>query len=468
MPRRKTSWYAGRNSSTSSLAFSRVNVCIALVFAFTLSDFLLKPLPFQVGVVLRYTPEAVLYISAGLVFLNGRSRTLFPLTIPLCLFATTIGVTALVNRSQALSVLSDFHSYWRFVAFAYVLWKTQLSWEHIERLINGVLTLAALEMGIALTELFGGVPVREFFTPALKWASGETSVWSALDGESWISGTFSNYNHFGMFMVMACVLALSMYFVKGERKHLLLAVGGFAAVLVSFSRHSITNLFVAISLLLLLRRKVAIGLGVAGTAAVCYFVIFSLIGTGIGKQNGESSLQRKMASSITSESLSGDPNANVRLYLIKNLPPRFLRYSPFIGEGPGSADPSAPMPGMAAEYIYDFHATAHIPRWTMFYLGDVVWVFLLGLYGCCGLAAYALILGAVVWAAYRVLRGGRPLHEAILADACLTLILVYVLTGFFSLTVVARDTIPIFWVVVGVVLSVSCRCQVQYRGWTRR
>jgi hypothetical protein len=48
---------------------------------------------------------------------------------------------------------------------------------------------------------------------------------------------------------------------------------------------------------------------------------------------------------------------------------------------------------------------------------------------------------------------GTP-EIAAIAEACIVAVVVFLLGGFFSLEIIARDTIPVFWTLAGTVLSV--------------
>jgi hypothetical protein len=262
----------------------------------------------------------------------------------------------------------------------------------------------------------------------------------------------SDYNQFGMFMTMSCVLAFALYFMKGSGRHLWLAVASALAVVLSFSRHSLLLLALALGCIFLLRRK-----KVASTNLIRGFIVALVLGgalIGFNKDFG-AVFEERLASIVSPDVLAGDQAANIRLYIAMELTPRFLSAYPLFGQGPIAPSDKAAFGDLDNSQGPPLKAAPDLPGEITFFFGDVVWVMVLGLYGCFGLAAFGYVFWSIAAAANRV-RKEKPNGEGVvLAEACLVMIVVSVASGFFSLEMIARDTIPVFWLLAGMVFSLA-------------
>ena len=83
-------------------------------------------------------------------------------------------------------------------------------------------------------------------------------------------------------------------------------------------------------------------------------------------------------------------------------------------------------------------AAPDVPGFVTFYIADVVWVMILGLYGCCGLAAFAWVLFAIGAAANRLRKAPVSAAYTAIAQACLVAVVVFAMSGMFSIKIVQR------------------------------
>jgi hypothetical protein len=292
-----------------------------------------------------------------------------------------------------------------------------------------------------------------FFSPILGLISGAPAgAANQIYGQAgFIFGTMSDYNQFGMFMTMSCILALALYFMQGLRRYLWLAIACALAVVFSFSRHSLLMLPLAIGCLLLLRRK---------TIAVAYLirvglVVLASLATIIGLVNRFDPDSGERFATISAEQLDLGNVENMRLIMTMELTPRFLSAYPFFGQGPIAPSDAVQFGETDESKGPPLKAAPDLPPQATIYLGDVPWVMILGLYGCFGLAAFGFVLWSIAAAANRVrTKVSHPAGVA-LAQACLATIVPFVVSGFFSEEMVTRDTIPVFWALAGIVFSLA-------------
>jgi hypothetical protein len=442
--------FAGDRAKPSA----RINLCLWLIYYFTLCDTTLKFLPVAIALPLRYLPEAVLYSFVVVVVMKERRLVQFPLFWPLCACLLAMTVSGIVNSSSIFGVLSDFRSFFRFAAFTYIGWRTAITPKRIAQFIDGFLLLTVLELIVGGLELVGGRAVQTFFSPALGWATGAPFVQrnEAKDAGGWIFGTLSDYNQFGMFMTISCVLALAMYFMKASGKYLWIATASALAVVLSFSRHSLPTLALAVGILFLFQRKKMVR---ASTLRRFLPVIVCLLALAYFGRSIGSAFEGRIASAFSQQSLAGDRAANARLYLTMELTPRFLRANPLFGQGPVEESELAPTEGRNTFLGPQLRAAPDVPRDATFFFGDVVWVMILGLYGCAGLATFGWVFWFIGAAANKVRKRKSNPEGVAIAQACLVTLAAFVISGFFSMEMISRDCIPVFWVLAGMIFSLA-------------
>jgi hypothetical protein len=433
---------------------TNINYCLILIYYFTLCDCVLKYLPTGIAVALRYLPEAFLYVLVVLLFMKRRQIFSFPLFWPLCACAVTMTISGVLNSSSIVDVASDFHSFFRFSAFTYILWRTTITPSRIDQFVNGYLRLTIVELLIGGLELVGGNRVRNLFMPAAGWSNGAPAVSASysVDPGSWLSGSLSDYNQYGMFMALSCVLALAMYGAKHKAKYVWLASASALAVVLSLSRHSLLLLAVGVSMLFYFHRQTVFT--VSNVRRLAVFLVCALAVVGLSRST-TSALRDRVASVMSPDLIGGDPDANIRLYMTVVLTPRFLSAYPFFGQGPFAASDAIPVGTEDRSLGPPLKAAPELPGWVTFFIGDVVWVMILGLYGCCGLAAFGFVFWAIAAAANRIRKEGQNPDRGALAEACLVAVILIAASGFFSLEMIARDTVPVFWAMAGIILSLS-------------
>jgi hypothetical protein len=450
-PPKRTAVPAEEAKSSASLTF-----CLFLIYYFSLCDFLLKFLPLDLAIVLRYLPEAALYVFVLTLLLKQWRMLSFPLFWPLCACAISMAISVVLNSSSIFAFLQDYRLFFRFSAFAYIGWRTAVTPQSIVRFLRGFLGLTIIELIVGGLELIGGEATQDFFSPVLGLISGAPAgAANQIFGENgFIFGTLSDYNQFGNFMTTSCVLSLALYFIKGSRRYLWLTSFCVLAVLLSFSRHSLLLLVFALGCIFLLRSK-RIRLGTLIQVFIGILVLLVALVT-IGG-HFDPAFEDRVATIVTPEVLEGDPAANMRLYITLILPPRFLKSYPFFGQGPIAPSDVVQFGETDTGMGPPLKAAPELPGFVTYYLGDVVWVMILGLYGCCGLTAFGYVLWSIAAAANKVRKQSLSAEATALAQACLATIVVFVLSGFFSEEMVARDCIPVFWVLAGLVFSLAMK-----------
>jgi hypothetical protein len=427
-----------------------------LIFYFSLCDSVLKTVPYELAVVLRYLPETILYLYAFRRLLRRGQVREMPLFWPICACAVVMSLSGAWNGSPPILVAQGIYTSFRLIAFACILWCAEVTPERVRYFINGVLCLSLVELAVGLLELLMGGDAKTFFAPSLDWSGGSTKPPLELheNDPGYIAGTLSNYNHYGMFMSLCTVLALAMYGWKRSPRYLLIACGTALAVVFSFSRHSLILLVIGVSMMLFFQRR--------RCALLRYFKRFTLLAVGAClilafSKDLRGSFEERLTTLTEAATVNGDPRDNMRLFMTVMLTPRFLSDYPLLGQGPFEwpAGTSGGQPDFNSGPVVK--AAPQLPGWVTHYLNDVVWVAFLGSYGCLGLLAFGSLFWKIGAAAYRLRKSRHRPDCSILGQACLTMMVLFIVSGLFSQEIIARDTIPTFWCIVGMVFSISTK-----------
>lgn len=433
---------------------SAITICLFLIYYFSLCDFILKFLPINIAIVLRYLPEALLYVIALAYLRKRREAGTFPLLWPLCFCALSMTISAVLNSVSLVTALVDFRLYFRFAAFAYIAWKTEVTSQNILSFMKGFLGLTVIQLAVGTFEMVGGEPVQLFFAPILGLASGNAGIAvNQLFGElGWIFGTLQNYNNFGMFMSMSCVIALGVYVVDRRFVHLGLAVICGVFVVLSFSRHSLLTLLGAVLCFSVLRtRKNTVRRLVQGIIVGSLL----LIGAVEVARVAYPELEERLATVVDPDVMATDSTANIRFFIMAALPPRFLTSYPLFGQGPIVMDKNQYGDERDIWLAPPLKGAPDLPGVLTYYLADVVWVMILGFYGLAGLAGFFYLFWMIARSANRIRNEEKDPKEQMLAQVCLSVMAAYIISGFFSEEMVARDCIPVFWVLAGLTMSLS-------------
>jgi O-antigen ligase len=447
-------------SSQTGWRYNRLTLrtCVALVYWLGFGDFVIKFLPESTGLVLRYVPEALLYGLAATAFLSsvGRAGRRFPMTGPLAAFLAVAAASILANHTPLLPAASDFRTYFRFVAFAYVVSRLDLDRDHLRFLFRQSLIVGGIQMLVGASEILIGEPARSFFTPVTTPLAVHAATWleRPMTGLGFITGTLSNYNHFGILMVMVFTLALDEWAWRRNVASAGMAVASLVAAVLSYSRHTLLCIFATVLILLLLHKRRVLAAALVATPLLAAAVALVIAPT-VAKQVGpDISPMDRLMNTFTEGSMKGDPTENVRLFFLLVLPGRFLSTAPVLGMGPGAIAPTSELRVLGEGSPSNGSGiTSDIPEDLVVFITDVVWIVALGTYGLAGLLAIAYVFASILREALALRRAVELPEARLLAEVVIAWTVALILAGFFSMEVIARDTVPVFWLFVGAVFA---------------
>jgi hypothetical protein len=406
-------------------------------------------------------PEALLYglAAASLSLAAARGDRRFPLTVPLAAFLAVSLASLLVNQSPLLSAASDFRTYFRFAAFTYVVSKLNLGEADLRFLFRQPMIMGGIQILVGASEILIGQPARVFFTPVTTPLAERAATWieRPMTGIGFISGTLSNYNHFGILMVVVCSLALSLWTWRRSAVTAGMFAAALTAAVLSYSRHTLLCMLAAVLILLILhkRRLLAAVLAIAPLAAAA---IALLVVPRISHRGGpDITPVDRLMNTLTENSLKGDPAENVRLFFLLELPGRFLSTAPVLGMGPGAIAPTSELRALGDRHAAGNDIMSDIPDDLLVFISDVVWLVALGTYGIAGLLAIAYVFTTIVLESIRLRKQVASPEARLLAEVVVTWTGVLILAGFFSMEIIARDTVPVFWIFAGAVFAMRAK-----------
>ncbi len=440
-----------------------LSLCLFLIFYFSVCDTALKFFPVSLAVPLRYLPETLLYLRALTSLWKGKRIWRLPLFRPLAVCVALMAVSTMRNGSAPTEMAENAYTTFRLIAFAVLAWRSEPTASQIVRFVQIFLRLTVIEILIGCCELFGGGAAKTFFAPNLDWSGSAQVLPLELheNDPSYLLGTLSNYNHFGTFMCMGMFLAMGLYGLSGNKRHRLLAWAAGIMVLFSLSRHALLTMVLGFLVFMMLHGKRRVVLSYAWKIALLLAVGAMAVAS---NRTMRDSLETRMQSMESAQVIDGDPRENVRLFMLVYLTPRFLVTDPVLGQGPLESPQGKSLDPSSGPQI---KAAPQLPGWVTHYINDVVWLAFFGAYGLAGLVAYGAVLWVVGLASNRLRKARICPEYTVLGQMMLVFLAIFVVSGFFSQEIIARDTIPIFWCLAGMALSIAGREGLIGKKWNK-
>ena len=232
-----------------------------------------------------------------------------------------------------------------------------------------------------------------------------------------------------------------MYSIEGSRRHLWLASAFVIAVVLSFSRHSLLLLAITLGIFFLFQIRKIWTSSRSRRAAVVFACVCALVAVGGSFSSGPEQ-ERDV---FSPQRWWYDPVANMTLMAL---------------------DASSLAFCCIAAVARSFRYRTNEERYIENNQRQAVWISPVGsrstlpmswavtlasFKDALGYCSYGI--GMIGAAANKVRKNASNPHELALAHACIIAVAVFVASGFFSEEMIARDCIPVFWLLAGLTLS---------------
>ena len=465
---------------------------IALVIYLPLEDAILQAFTTHT-VIERVVPDILLLLAFGIRLALARLRRdqVFgtPLDLPLLVIVLVALVSFYVNHVHVSVAAQGVYVLVRYALVFYLAASSRFTERDVQVLVRMLVAVAALQC----------------FVGAVQFALLRLAGFHLYNFE-FVQGTIGYSNTFGMFLTIACVLALACYspsWVQRPRALLALLIASSAAVMIlALSRQSLVSLAIGWIGVALLGRQylrlrsfhlplaAATGVAIVGFSAL--MLVASPAPTSSASRTGSQaratatahvgqSTVTPIASATPSPHPAPKPTAssgtnaydrfigdkakksglssllstnfyqNSRLYEIANGGQAILQQSPVVGFGPGTFG------GQATFKDHAFYERLHVglllsdPHHT--YVADVEWMTIFGQLGLVGLLAFIALFIQIWRLARRAFTTSGLETTRRLAIATMALIPVWLAVGFTGPNFELRPVSIWIWLLPGIVLS---------------
>ncbi|MDM5157373.1 O-antigen ligase family protein [Bacillus sp. DX1.1] len=361
-----------------------------LIIYFPLETIIVKNLPNQVAIILKYSIEPIsillllFIICKKCITKNLNFKIVGSVGILLVLFLMVSIVSSILNDVSFNVFLLGARWFLRYIPILLIV--TLLDWrvEEIRKFFLIIFGIILVENAIGFLQLLGGETVSQFLKPGVLEITDK--ITQELDqgmSQYAVYSTFGRYSAFALFLSTFFVFIFANCILT-KKNILLLLCTGFMLVL-TYARQAVLGVIVGIVIMAILHTNKKLKLAVIICLALVSISFLSFLQTtqGFVANDISQGLTNRFFGALTYENFLFDINNYGRLYFIFVVGKLFLHEAPLLGVGMGmygtepavSLDPSI--------YIY-----YNIP---IQYSMDVFWVSILGQVGMLGILLWVLI-----------------------------------------------------------------------------
>ncbi len=423
------------------LRFSKTAVFfIAMYFPF--EEIILKFLPVSDNIYsyLRFGGEILIYSLFLAVIVRKiwtRSLKATPLDVPLVLFVGVSLISAAVNYTSFTEVAVFLRAILRYAFLFYAVANLDFSEKFIKRLITALIIIGLIQVSIGAAQVIIGDPVNDLLAPRATdlTIAGQTKTFITDQRElGSMYGTTGDTLHLALFLMVALALSTTKaFFSEGYKRTWLfgLSLIFFASIAYTFSRGSLIAAIIVISVVLLLRQKKLMFVGICISGLL---VLNFIPAQEISSENYKESSQVLQSPLTDFTQIFTNRYVKVasgnRLFIVNEATADVMKNKPLIGFGP--------IHGQEAKYRF---------------LGDVYWISILFKLGILGLLAFAFIFYKIFQMAWFI---GKRSHEQ--SSQVLALSFFAILAGIVFLNLIApvseiRILSIYFWLFAGLLAS---------------
>ncbi|TLD42418.1 MAG: hypothetical protein JETT_1253 [Candidatus Jettenia ecosi] len=449
-------------------------IIVALIIFLPSEDFILKWLPVsdKVYSYSRILSELSVYSLLILVLLNrifqGLPLRRTPIDIPLLLFIFLGIVSIVVNKAPLFGGLLGIRTLLRYIAVYYLIVNSNLSPNHIRRLILLVIVIAIGESLLACIQHFYGI--SNFWLPRTTdlEIAGYSKVFTVLSGalEKGASiGTFCHSVNMALYLLIAIISLLSYMYnshelskIKKTFQYIGLCII-FIGILFTYSRGIFlaTLFMVPIILILLQKKRTLLKFTIISFILISFIInIFLFTNQGIGTKYKRLNKEytnpldnlRLMLSSEYVEKTKGS-----RQWILKEVGSTIIGSLTLIGFSPDELT--------AREKILKASGGTLRKIITSKAFEDVYWIALLAYFGIIGETLFIWILYKLYTCSNFVLRRAQNYIFTSIAVSFSTLIILTIPLTFLVRTFEFRPFCFLFWLMAGLVMNEYLRLRVQ-------
>ena len=437
-----------------------------LAVYFPLEPFLMKFIPEQLFLFVRYAPELLLY---GVVFLavlyrlkKGSLST--PLNIPFALFMIVLVTSVAINFVPATTAVIGIRQIIRFVLVFFAVVYLRPSKTYIRNITLIMLGMVLFQSALGLTQVVVGESLDAFLFPAEGRFLGDITLapnaFRFWDPGSRVFGTMGRYDRLGTFLGMFLLIAAGLLYEvkhhwKLRRELWIVFLLGLPALVFTYSRSGWFGFVLGFLLIALYLKKdhmVKFAVGafliiIVSYAAVTGVVVNRLVDV---PQQG---VTERFFEAFSFSRWQGEYYGLGRLFWIVNTPLHVVPSAPLFGHGPGQFGGGA-VSALRNTTVYDNLGLPFGVAATEGYI-DNNWLSIWGESGTLGLIFYLWMMVVLFKLSFTLWRRGSDSFSRAIGLGMCGVIVAFSLNAFLASFLEARTLAFYFWMYAGFVVVLS-------------
>ena len=435
-----------------------------LALYFPLEPFLMKFVPDELFVLIRFAPEVLLYLIVGIAIAHhiARRRAIppSPINLPFVLFLATLFASTIINLVEPSVALVGIRQIVRFMLVFFAVLFLCPSKQFIRQLTIFLLFLVGLEAVLGVSQFVIGEPLDAFLFPSEGRFLGEITLapnaFHFWDPGSRVFATLGRYDRLGTFLAFFLLLAIgALYEIKKptlSRDVLILILVGLPALALTYSRSGWFGFlmgFLVMAWWLKRDRRVRVAalsfaIIIGGYLALSGLAVRSLVDT------PAQPIAERFFEAFSYERWAGEYYGVGRLFWIVNTPLHVIPTAPLFGHGPGQFGGGA-VSALRNTRVYDELRLPFGIAGTEGYV-DNNWLSIWGETGTIGLVLYLWMLGALLHYALRVWREAKDPAVRALALGFVGALCAFGINAFLASFLETRTLAYYFWLYAGFVV----------------
>ncbi len=331
--------------------FSPATTLALLAFYLPFESFVLKFIPDNLYVFVRFFSEGLIYLIAFIVlweWLSGRlSIKKTTLDTPFVLFVVTLVASALIHFVPVPIALLGLRQILRFMVVFFLVVYLKPSKAYVKRVTVALFFILIIQSGIGIAQSMVGEPLDRFLISSESRSLGELTLTGGVeqfwDPGSRVFATLGRYDRLGNFLYIFLLLASGFLFTLTARTKKLepilwwVFILGIPALVLTYSRSSWFGFlfgFLFIGLVMKRDKKVFAGLIASILIVLGYLAVSGLTVGLIAEQPGQT-LSERFFESFSYTRWRGEYEGLGRVFWYVHTPLNVVSASPIFGWGPG-------------------------------------------------------------------------------------------------------------------------------------
>lgn len=436
---------------------------LVLAVYFPLEPFLMKGVSDQLFLVVRFAPEILLYVLAGIAVgrvLSKSHRPRTPIDLPFLLFLIVIATSIVINLLDPAIALIGTRQILRFMIVLFIVVYLHPSRGEIKRFTAVMLGVLLFEAGVGIAQALVGEPLDAFLFPSEGRFLGDITLtpnaFRFWDPGSRVFATMGRYDRLGTFLEFFLLIATGLlYELRGgkmKKELWILFALGLPALAMTYSRSGWFGFvigFLLIGWVLKRDQLVKMAAGIFLIVAAAYVSVSGLVVNQL-IDVPQQQLTERFFEAFSVSRWSGEYYGLGRLFWIVNTPLHVIPASPFFGHGPGQFGGGA----VAALRNTNVYNDLNLPfgvAGTEGYV-DNNWLSIWGETGTIGLGLYLWIMVALFLFARRVWLHAKDPFTKALALAFCGIVVAVMINAFLASFLEARTLAFYFWLYAGFII----------------